>query len=86
MKQMSVDGISIRYVDQGEGAPIVLVHGIPTSSFLWRDVIEKLSNHGRVIAPDLRRARVFRRQDDRGRSQKASSASTNACGRSPCTA
>ena len=53
MRQVSVDGISISYVDQGEGAPIVLVHGIPTSSFLWRDMIGKLSNHGRIIAPDL---------------------------------
>ena len=53
MKQVSVEGINIRYVEEGEGAPIVLVHGIPTSSFLWRDMIGKLSAHGRVIAPDL---------------------------------
>ena len=33
--------------------PLVLVHGIPKSSFLWRTVIDELSAHGRVIAPDL---------------------------------
>jgi pimeloyl-ACP methyl ester carboxylesterase len=53
MKQVSVDGINISYTEQGEGNPIVLVHGIPTSSFLWRDMIEDLSAHGRVIALDL---------------------------------
>ncbi len=53
MKQISIEGINIRYVEKGEGNPLVLVHGIPTSSFLWRDMIEELSAHGRVIAPDL---------------------------------
>jgi pimeloyl-ACP methyl ester carboxylesterase len=53
MKQVSVQGIDIHYIEKGEGKPLVLVHGIPTSSFLWRDMIEELSAHGRVIAPDL---------------------------------
>ena len=53
MKQVSVEGINISYVEKGKGNPIVLVHGIPTSSFLWRDMIEELSAHGRVIALDL---------------------------------
>lgn len=53
MKQVAVEGINIRYVERGAGNPLVLVHGIPTSSFLWRDMIEELSAHGRVIAPDL---------------------------------
>jgi haloalkane dehalogenase len=53
MKKVSVEGINISYVEEGEGTPLVLVHGIPTSSFLWRDMIEELSAHGRVIAPDL---------------------------------
>ena len=52
-KQIRVDGINIRYIDEGEGDPLLLVHGIPTSSFLWRHMIEDLSAHGRVIAPDL---------------------------------
>jgi len=53
MKRVSVEGINISYIEEGEGTPLVLVHGIPTSSFLWRDMIGKLSAHGRVIAPDL---------------------------------
>ena len=53
MKQVSVEGINISYVEKGEGNPLVLVHGIPTSSFLWRGMIDELSAHGRVIAPDL---------------------------------
>lgn len=53
MKQVSVEGINISYIEKGKGDPIVLVHGIPTSSFLWRDMIEELSTHGRVIALDL---------------------------------
>jgi pimeloyl-ACP methyl ester carboxylesterase len=53
MKQVSVEGINISYIEKGEGNPLVLVHGIPTSSFLWRDMIEELSAHGRVIALDL---------------------------------
>jgi len=53
MKQVSVEGINIRYIEKGKGNPIVLVHGFPTSSFLWRDMIEELSTHGRVIALDL---------------------------------
>ena len=53
MKKVSVEGINISYFEKGKGKPIVLVHGIPTSSFLWRDMIEELSAHGRVIALDL---------------------------------
>ena len=48
-----VNGRKIAYVEAGEGAPIVLLHGNPTSSFLWRNVIPELENSGRVIAPDL---------------------------------
>ena len=41
------------YAEHGDGDPIVLVHGNPTSSFLWREVIPPLSAKGRCIAPDL---------------------------------
>lgn len=40
-------------LDEGEGTPIVLLHGIPTSSYLWRDVAAWLTDGQRVIAPDL---------------------------------
>lgn len=48
-----VDGKKIAYIDEGRGDPIVLLHGNPTSSFLWRNVIPELLKSGRVIAPDL---------------------------------
>lgn len=41
------------YVEHGRGDPIVLLHGNPTSSYLWRKVIPELSKVGRCIAPDL---------------------------------
>lgn len=43
----------LHYVDEGEGPPIVMVHGTPTWSFLYRDLIRELSRTYRVIAPDL---------------------------------
>ncbi len=41
------------YVDEGEGDPIVFLHGNPTSSYLWRNVIPHLAGQGRCLAPDL---------------------------------
>lgn len=41
------------YVESGEGDPIVLLHGNPTSSYLWRNVMPHLEELGRCIAPDL---------------------------------
>jgi haloalkane dehalogenase len=41
------------YVDVGEGDPIVFLHGNPTSSYLWRNVIPHVQHLGRCIAPDL---------------------------------
>ena len=52
-KFVDVNGSQMHYVEQGEGAPIILVHGNPTSSYLWRNIIPGLSAHGRVIAVDL---------------------------------
>ena len=49
----SIKGKSIAYIDVGDGAPIVLLHGNPTSSYLWRNVIPHLEGIGRVIVPDL---------------------------------
>ena len=48
-----VMGKKIAYVEAGSGEPIVLLHGNPTSSFLWRNVIPELEASGRVIVPDL---------------------------------
>lgn len=41
------------YVDIGKGEPIVFLHGNPTSSYLWRNVIPHLEGIGRCLAPDL---------------------------------
>jgi len=46
-------GSEMAYVDAGEGDPIVLLHGNPTSSYLWRNVLPHLQPRGRCIAPDL---------------------------------
>jgi len=43
----------ISYVDTGRGDPIVFLHGNPTSSYLWRNVIPHVSGLGRCLAPDL---------------------------------
>lgn len=49
-----VDGMRIHFVDEGRGRPVLLFHGNPTWSFLWRHVIARLVPEGvRVIAPDL---------------------------------
>ncbi|HEY5890284.1 MAG TPA: haloalkane dehalogenase [Acidimicrobiia bacterium] len=52
-ERISVLGASMAYVEAGKGNPIVLLHGNPTSSFLWRNVIPELTGLGRCIAPDL---------------------------------
>jgi haloalkane dehalogenase len=45
--------LDIAYMDVGQGAPVVLLHGIPTWSFLYRDVIPLLAPQCRVVAPDF---------------------------------
>ena len=51
MAHLDVDGRRLHYVDVGEGAPVLLLHGEPTSSYLWRKIVPQLP--GRRIAPDL---------------------------------
>jgi uncharacterized protein (TIGR00369 family) len=43
----------VAYVRKGQGPPVLLLHGIPSSSYLWRDVIDPLSTTFDVLAPDL---------------------------------
>ena len=52
-KYAEVLDIRMAYVEQGEGDPLVFLHGKPTSSYLWRNIIPHLSGQGRCIAPDL---------------------------------
>jgi haloalkane dehalogenase len=48
-----VNGRRMAYVERGQGSPIVLLHGNPTSSYVWRSVLPQLEDLGRCIAPDL---------------------------------
>ena len=52
-QRISVGRTEIAYVDTGTGDPIVFLHGNPTSSYLWRNVIPHLESLGRCLAPDL---------------------------------
>jgi haloalkane dehalogenase len=50
---VNVLGSNIHYIEEGEGDPILLLHGMPASSYVWRNIIPHLSTLGRCIAPDL---------------------------------
>ena len=52
-RRVKVLDSDMAYVDVGAGRPIVLLHGNPTSSYLWRNVIPHLQPLGRCLAPDL---------------------------------
>ncbi|MEM9440955.1 MAG: haloalkane dehalogenase [Pseudomonadota bacterium] len=52
-QRVTVHGKMMAYVDQGKGDPILLLHGNPTSSYLWRNIIPHLQPLGRCLAPDL---------------------------------
>lgn len=52
-KTASINGYQMRYVECGEGEPIVFLHGNPTSCYLWRNIIPYCEPLGRCIAPDL---------------------------------
>lgn len=51
--KVKIKGLDMAYVDVGDGKPIVFLHGNPTSSYLWRNVIPHLSGGYRCIAPDF---------------------------------
>jgi haloalkane dehalogenase len=52
-KTVDVLDSHMAYHERGEGRPVLLLHGNPTSSYLWRDVLPELAGRGRLIAPDL---------------------------------
>jgi haloalkane dehalogenase len=52
-QRVTAGGIELSYVDTGNGDPIVFLHGNPTSSYLWRNIIPHLTSAGRCLAPDL---------------------------------
>ena len=52
-KYVEIEGLRMAYIEHGAGDPILLLHGEPTWSYLYRHMIPQLSAIGRVIAPDL---------------------------------
>jgi haloalkane dehalogenase len=52
-RRVRVHGKEMAYVETGAGDPIVFLHGNPTSSYLWRNVMPHLAPLGRCLAPDL---------------------------------
>ena len=51
--RVRTSGGELAYTDDGDGPPVVLIHGFPQSSFVWRDLGPLLSSRFRVIVPDL---------------------------------
>lgn len=50
---VEVHGRTMAFHAEGSGTPIVFLHGNPTSSYLWRNVLPPVAGHGRLIVPDL---------------------------------
>ena len=50
---LDIDGARLHYVDEGEGEPVLCLHGEPTWSYLYRKMIPPLAQVGRVLAPDF---------------------------------
>ena len=46
-------GSKMHYIEAGEGNPLLFIHGVPTYSYLWRNIIPQVKHHGRCIAVDL---------------------------------
>ncbi len=53
MEFEQVHGLRMAYRSTGSGDPVVFLHGNPTSSYLWRGVLDRVAHHGRCLAPDL---------------------------------
>ncbi|MCL9684905.1 haloalkane dehalogenase [Legionella maioricensis] len=50
---VKVKGANLHYIEEGTGKPILFIHGMPSSSYIWRNIIPHLSSYGRCIALDL---------------------------------
>jgi pimeloyl-ACP methyl ester carboxylesterase len=50
---VEVDNLTLAYRELGSGPPVLLLHGWPTSSYLWREVMQPIAEHNRVLAIDL---------------------------------
>lgn len=52
-KVIDLGNYKVAYIDEGEGQPVILLHGCPFSVYEWHEVVPLLARHFRVIAPDL---------------------------------
>lgn len=52
-KFVEINGNKIHYLEKGRGDPVIFLHGVPTSSYVWRNIIPNLAKSARCIAPDL---------------------------------
>ncbi len=52
-KRLTIGETTMAYVDEGTGDPIIFLHGNPTSSYLWRNIIPHCTDIARCLAPDL---------------------------------
>lgn len=52
-RYVDVLGSQLHYVDEGQGDPVLFLHGNPTSVYLWRNIMPYLADRARVVAPDL---------------------------------
>ena len=48
----SINGFDMHFVDEGNGEPVVMLHGDPTWGYLYRQFVPALSRHHRCIVPD----------------------------------
>jgi haloalkane dehalogenase len=51
-RHLPLDGLRLHYLDEGQGQPLVMVHGNPTWSFYWRNLVASLRDAYRVVVPD----------------------------------
>lgn len=50
---IEIEGSKMHYIESGQGDPVLFLHGMPASSYLWRNIIPMLSNNARCIAIDM---------------------------------
>ena len=53
MQTVDLDGLTVAYRCFGDGPPVLLLHGWPTSSYLWRNVVAPIAEHNHAIVVDL---------------------------------
>ena len=64
-KYLTINGLQYHYLDEGQGDPLLMVHGNPTWSFYFRNLISALKDHYRVIVPDHMGCGLSAKPDER---------------------